>query len=259
VVRFAALLVLAVLLGGQSSAGVVPRAAIVGGEPIGIEQVPWMVAVGNPLLFFRPGGEFCGGTLVSPVKVVTAAHCVFAVKFAPWLVTVTAGRTDLTGQGGTRSPVRAIWTHPGFHITLSGGTQVNHNDIAVLTLSRPVGQQTLPLPDQNPKPGTLAQILGWGITAEHGGGSAVLRAARVPVLSDVDCSKALGPAFAAREMTCAGHPGGGVDTCEFDSGGPLVADGRLAGITSWGVGCGRPGSPGVYTRVAAYADLVRAA
>jgi secreted trypsin-like serine protease len=49
---------------------------------------------------------------------------------------------------------------------------------------------------------------------------------------------------------CAGSPHG--DTCQFDSGGPLVVQGRLAGVTSWAFGCAREGYPGVYTRVPAF-------
>jgi secreted trypsin-like serine protease len=54
-------------------------------------------------------------------------------------------------------------------------------------------------------------------------------------------------------MVCAGSPHG--DTCQFDSGGPLVVQGRLAGITSWAYGCAREGYPGVYTRVTAFTPL----
>ena len=59
-------------------------------------------------------------------------------------------------------------------------------------------------------------------------------------------------------MICAGDlKKGGVDACQGDSGGPLVykdAEGHhvLAGLVSWGVGCGRPGYAGVYTNVASY-------
>jgi len=157
-------------------------------------------------------------------------------------------------------PVRAVWTHPAFGIGLLRGAVVNHNDVAVLTLARPVAQPALPLVgrgDPAPyQPGTIATILGWGVTSEGGSGSGVLRSGQVPMVADRDCVAAFGSSFDPAQMTCAGLPGGGVDRCEFDSGGPLVTGGRLAGITSWGIGCGRPGSPGVYTRLSSYVDLV---
>ncbi len=86
-----------------------------------------------------------------------------------------------------------------------------------------------------------------------------LRGARVNVLADARCEEAYpGSAdgtYQADTMLCAGREEGGRDACQGDSGGPLVAHGRLIGLVSWGSGCGRAGSPGVYTRVS---DVVRA-
>lgn len=61
-------------------------------------------------------------------------------------------------------------------------------------------------------------------------------------------------------MLCAGDiNGGGEDACQGDSGGPLVmGDGSrvLAGVVSWGHGCGQPGYPGVYAQVSSYVDWI---
>jgi secreted trypsin-like serine protease len=111
-------------------------------------------------------------------------------------------------------------------------------------------------------------VVGWGALREGGVLQRRLRAARVPFVSDDKCRdayKGAGYRFAADEMICAGNfRRGGVDSCQGDSGGPLVRRDRAGrwvqvGIVSWGHGCARPGFPGVYTQVSAFADAIAGA
>jgi len=95
-------------------------------------------------------------------------------------------------------------------------------------------------------------VTGWGYTSESGGLSKALRKANVRVMSMEECSKLY--SSLTDRMMCAAAPG--TDACQGDSGGPLFyeSDPRLKkhtqiGIVSWGIGCGRPKRPGVYTRV----------
>ncbi|CAL9289914.1 S1 family peptidase [Streptomyces sp. SudanB182_2057] len=198
--------------------------------------------------------QFCGGTLVSPTKVVTAAHCMVGETTSS--VRVVGGRTYLNGTNGTVSRVSKIWINPGYTDATNG------DDVAVLTLSTSMPYTTAKYVSSAQTSvyaaGTSARILGWGTTSENGSSSNQLRTATVPIVSDSSCRSSYGSDFVQSDMVCAGYSSGGVDTCQGDSGGPLLIGGVLAGITSWGEGCAEAGYPGVYTRLTTFSDLVTA-
>ena len=229
-----------------------PADAIVGGSPAA--PPPWLAAIGTPAFLVRPSGQFCGGVLVASDKVVTAAHCVNFLRQVPSLLSAVFGRADLSKKDGESVQVKKVWVHPAFRETTFQGETVEHSDVAVLTLTRPVLNR-LPLPvfgryDTYPA-NSSGRVLGWGTTSEKDLFNMRLRDATVPLVSDTRCAAAYGRGtFDAKDMVCAGSPQ--ADTCQFDSGGPLILQGRLAALTSWAYGCARPGYPGVYTRLSAF-------
>lgn len=226
------------------------QARIVGGTEATTAEAPWAVAVTDDR-----GRQFCGGALVAPVKVVTAAHCVVdevtGTQRAPQELRAIAGRTDLRTDEGVVADVQAVWVHPNFRGYTSG------DDVAVLTLNAPLPQRPVPLVDpgdtEHYRPGTVGRVYGWGRTSESGWPSEGLRAVDVPITTDEACRGAYAD-YDPQSMFCAGYPEGGRDACTGDSGGPIVADNRLIGVVSYGTGCGRPNTPGVYTRLSRYAD-----
>jgi secreted trypsin-like serine protease len=225
---------------------------IVGGTDASTADYPYVVALTS-----KDGKQFCGGTLVAANKVVTAAHC--TEDGSPADIRVVAGRSKMTSSEGTVVKVSKIWIHPNYT-----GDDAAVADVSVLTLDRKLKYRTLPLASSADgdlyRPGTQSTILGWGMTDEDSDTSDILKRATVPLTSDAYCAKAYPQpnGFDSTAWVCAGFPKGGVDTCQGDSGGPLVAGGKLIGVTSWGVGCGEAGHPGVYTRVRTYYDDIRA-
>ncbi|MFJ3336412.1 S1 family peptidase [Streptomyces sp. NPDC086766] len=222
---------------------------VVGGTTTTTGAYPFVMQITD-----ASGNQFCGGTLVAPTKVVTAAHCMAGET--PTGVRVVGGRTYLNGTDGTVSKVGRIWIDPDYTNATNG------DDVAVLTLSTSMPYTAAPYVSSADgdvyAAGTTARILGWGTTSESGGSSNQLRTATVPVASDSSCAGSYGSDFVASDMVCAGYSSGGVDTCQGDSGGPLLIGGVLAGITSWGNGCAEAGYPGVYTRLTTFSSLVTA-
>ncbi|MEV5911782.1 serine protease [Streptomyces chartreusis] len=259
-------LVMAALATAVPLASAAPAAAdsvVVGGFPVDASDSPWTVALSSRDRFGGTrAGQFCVGVAVGRTTVLTAAHCLSegVLGSSPEQVRdfkVITGRSDLLSGSGQEIPVRGAWVNPDYD------EDSNSGDFAVVSLS-----QALPASavigmagpgDPAYVPGTPALVYGWGDVTGAGDYPRGLRAARVHVLPDALCGQAYPGGgdgrYMAGSMLCAGERTGGRDACQGDSGGPLVAQGKLIGLVSWGNGCGRAGSPGVYTRVS---EIVRA-
>jgi secreted trypsin-like serine protease len=255
-----------VMVGSLSQAPAQPdRPMIVGGEVAQPGQFPWQA-------FVSPNGDYCGGSLITPEWIVTAAHCLFdgedgqpKTRIPDDQIRVVLGAENITQEEPAQQRFTAAQSlvHEGYD------PDGNDNDIALIrlpqaaTLDERVALVSLIDASEEATlaaPGVIGTVSGWGTTAPGGNVSDVLKFVGLPVVASDVCRQTY--ADLTENMLCAGGtPQGGEDSCQGDSGGPFVVpDGaggvKLAGVVSFGQGCAEPGIPGVYARVSRYLDWI---
>lgn len=216
------------------------RHLIVGGQPAERGRFPYFVRLNYE-------GEFgCGGTLITPDFVLTAAHCAFPEDLG--ILIAHIGAYEINDTAIARE-VTMILRHPTYH----DGSDIN--DFALLKIEPVIDVPTITLNHDRSKPrvGGSVTTIGLGLTSEGGRDAAILQQVQLEVVDDALCDSRYQGNLHQKSMICATAPG--KDSCDGDSGGPLMYLGTnytqdiQYGVVSFGHDCASEIHPGVYAEV----------
>ncbi|XP_060625617.2 coagulation factor X [Anolis sagrei] len=228
---------------------------IVNGSNCELGQCPWQA-----LLLDEKEEGFCGGTVLSHIHVLTAAHCINQTK----TIKVVVGEVDTnTRTTGTLHTVEKVYVHQKFVLA------TYDYDIAIIQLRNPIQFSEFVIPACLPTADFANQVLmsqptgivsGFGRLHEKGRKASKLQMIRVPYIDRHTCK--LSSNFVITEnMFCAGYRTLAQDACQGDSGGPHVTEYKgthfVTGVISWGEGCAREDKYGIYTKVSKFIGWVR--
>ncbi|XP_047519483.1 trypsin delta-like [Pieris napi] len=215
---------------------------IVSGQNTSITAVPWQVSLRHKSRFS------CGGSVVTDIWILTAAHCLKSFKTND--LSVRVGSSWKT-HGGEMYDVKESYMHPQYD------NKNLLNDVGLLRLYSTLRFSSRVLPillaarDSRLPANQMAIVSGWGLMKEKGQSAKFLQSASIRTIVMKLCRQSgVNLGIDPASMFCAGsftQPSPSV--CHGDSGGPIVSEGLLIGAVSWGIGCARGNFPGVYTRL----------
>ncbi|XP_076675719.1 chymotrypsin-1-like [Andrena cerasifolii] len=221
-----------------------PGPQIVGGKDAPLGKFKYQVSLR------KNGRHFCGGSILGPRHVLTAAHCVAGVS-NPGTVTVHAGTNKLDSDGDAYQAEKIV-SHPKYNSFLI------INDVALIRVNKNIVMSANVQPitlasGSNAYEGSPCILSGWGTTKAGGTLPNILQYINLVIETKTKCKQTH---WNVRDSHICTFTKYGEGACNGDSGGPLVVNDVQVGIVSFGIPCG-VGKPDVYTRVSSFASWIK--